>query len=109
VEHAAEIAAVPGVDCLLVGPGDLTQSLGVPWEFHHPTVWEAIRSTFDAARQAGKIAGIMPAGLEHAKQCEDAGARLMIWGPDLALFQRAAREDAARIAEALKWEPRSSA
>lgn len=105
VERAAEIAAVPGVDCLLVGPGDLTQSLGVPWEFEHPAVWEAICKTFRAARLHGKIAGIMPAGLDHARRCQEEGARLMIWGPDLLLYQRAAVEDAARIAETLKWKP----
>lgn len=105
VERAGDIAAVPGVDCLLVGPGDLTQSLGVPWEFEHPAVWEAIRKTFRATRLAGKIAGIMPAGADYARRCQDEGARLMIWGPDLAMFQRAAREDAALLAETLKWRP----
>lgn len=103
VEHAAEISAVPGVDCLLVGPGDLTQSLGVPWEFEHPAVWEAISKTFRVARLHGKIAGIMPAGIDHAAKCVEEGARLLIWGPDLALFQRAAREDAALLAEKLRW------
>jgi 4-hydroxy-2-oxoheptanedioate aldolase len=105
VQLAADIAAVPGVDCLLVGPGDLSQSLGVRWEFEHPAVWEAINSTFNATRMAGKIAGIMPAGLDYAARCEEAGARLMIWGPDLLMFQRAAQEDAAKIAEALHWKP----
>ena len=51
----------------------------------------------------GKIAGIMPAGLDHARRCVDEGARLLIWGPDLALLQRAAREDAVLLAERLKW------
>lgn len=106
VQQAAEIAAVPGVDCLLIGPGDLSQSLGVPFEFEHPAVWEAIRSTFKATRMAGKIAGIMPAGLEYARECEEAGARLMIWGPDLLMYQRVAREDAARLQETLHWKPR---
>lgn len=106
VEQGAEIAAVPGVDCLLVGPGDLTQSLGVPWQFEHESAWAAIRRTFDAARSAGKIAGIMPAGLDYARRCEEAGARLMIWGPDLLMFQRAAREDAGHLASTLNWKPR---
>ena len=75
------------------------------WEFDHPAVWEAINSTFKATRMAGKIAGIMPAGLDYAARCEEAGARLMIWGPDLLMFQRAAQEDAAKIAEALHWKP----
>jgi 2-keto-3-deoxy-L-rhamnonate aldolase RhmA len=106
VKNAGEIADVPGVDCLFIGPGDLTQSLGVPWEFEHPAVWEAIRSTFKDTRLRGKIAGIMPAGVDYARRCEAEGARMMLWGPDLALFQRAAKEDAAKLAEALHWSPR---
>jgi 2-keto-3-deoxy-L-rhamnonate aldolase RhmA len=105
VENAAEIASVPGADCVLVGPGDLTQALGVPWEFNHPAVWDAISRTFRTTRLHGKIAGIMPAGADHAKQCLDEGARLMLWGPDLALLQRAAQEDAAMLAERLRWRP----
>jgi 2-keto-3-deoxy-L-rhamnonate aldolase RhmA len=106
VQQAAEIAAVPGADCLFIGPGDLTQSLGVPWEFEHPAVWEAVCSTFRDTRRHGKIAGIMPPGVEYARRCEEEGARMMLWGPDLALFQRAAKEDAAKLAGALRWSPR---
>jgi 2-keto-3-deoxy-L-rhamnonate aldolase RhmA len=105
VENAAEIAAVPGVDCLLVGPGDLSQSLGVPWEFEHRAVWDAIRETFRTARLYGKVPGIMPVGVDHAARCVEEGARLLIWGPDLALFQRAAREDAAALAARTRWKP----
>ncbi|HEU4754849.1 MAG TPA: aldolase/citrate lyase family protein, partial [Armatimonadota bacterium] len=105
VERAGEIAAVPGVDCVLVGPGDLTQSLGVPWEFEHPAVWDAIGRTFRAARMHGKVAGIMPAGAEYAARCQEEGARLLLWGPDLALLQRAAREDVALLSEKLRWKP----
>ena len=105
VEHAAEIAAVPGVDCLFIGPGDLTQSLGVPWEFDHPALWEAVRKTFHATRLHGKIAGMMPVTIDHAERCAAEGARLMLWGPDLALMQRAAREDAAQLAGRLRWRP----
>ncbi len=105
VENAAEIARIPGVDCLFIGPADLTQSLGVSWEFEHPSVWDAIRRTFRAAREAGVAAGIMPTGLDYARRCHEEGARLLLWGPDLAMYQRAAREDAAAIAAVLPWKP----
>jgi len=105
VENAAAIAAVPGVDCLFIGPGDLTQSLGVPWEFEHPTVWDAISQTFRDTRQHGKIAGIMPAGVDYARRCQEQGARLMLWGPDLLLLHRAATEDAQALAAGLNWRP----
>jgi 2-keto-3-deoxy-L-rhamnonate aldolase RhmA len=105
LENAADIAAVPGVDCLLIGPGDLSASLGIAWQFNHPSLWEAISSVFRTARENGKIAGIMPPTPELARRSFDEGARLLLWGPDLALFQRAAREDAAVLAKALPWKP----
>lgn len=104
VENAAAIAAVPGVDCLFIGPGDLSQSLGVTWEFEHPRLWEAIRSTFQAARAHGKVAGIMPAGADYGRRCVEEGARLFLWGPDLGMYQRAAREDAAALRQAWGWQ-----
>lgn len=105
VERAAEIAAIPGIDCLLVGPADLSQSLGVLWQFDHPALGEAIGAVFRAARGAGKVAGIMPAGIDHASWCVEQGARLLLWGPEMALLRRAAREDAALLRERLGWRP----
>ena len=42
VEHAAEIAAIDGVDVLFVGPADLSHSLGVPGQFDDPRYLGAI-------------------------------------------------------------------
>jgi 2-keto-3-deoxy-L-rhamnonate aldolase RhmA len=102
---AGEIAAVPGVDAVLIGPGDLSASLGVPWEWDHPALREAIDTTFLATRMHGKVAGIMPPTVEHAARAVDAGARLLLWGPDLALLLRAALEDVRRLTAALPWRP----
>src|SRR5262249_58378907 len=42
VDAIDEIAAVPGYDLLFVGPGDLSLSYGVPLQFEHPVLQEAI-------------------------------------------------------------------
>lgn len=71
--NVEEIAAVPGVDALYVGPSDLTLALGatVPGE-------AAVAAVFDAAllriRAAGRAAGI-PVGI-HAGSGEVAGQRV---------------------------------
>jgi 4-hydroxy-2-oxoheptanedioate aldolase len=104
VQLAGEIAAVPGVDSVLVGPGDLSQSLGVPWEWEHAALAEAIRITFQATRLHGKSAGIMPATADLAAGYVREGARLILWGPDLALLRRAAHEDATELSEKLGWK-----
>src|SRR3954464_1761978 len=44
LEAVAEIAAVPDIDLLFVGPSDLSQVLGVPGDFENPRCFEAIES-----------------------------------------------------------------
>jgi 4-hydroxy-2-oxoheptanedioate aldolase len=53
VENAAEIAAVPGLDGIVVGPSDLTADLGVPGRLEHPSFREATEKTVTAALDAG--------------------------------------------------------
>ena len=59
VEHAAEIAAIDGVDVLFVGPADLSHSLGVPGRFDDAGYLEAIAHVATVAEAAGKAAGIL--------------------------------------------------
>ena len=53
VEQVEAIAAVPGIDALFVGPGDLSASLGVVGQFDHPRVLDATERVARAARDAG--------------------------------------------------------
>ena len=54
VEHAAEIAAIDGVDVLFVGPTDLSHSLGVPGRFDDPGYLDALRHVVDDRRGGGQ-------------------------------------------------------
>ncbi|RMS38335.1 Achromobactin biosynthetic protein AcsB, partial [Pseudomonas coronafaciens pv. garcae] len=53
VRRAAEIAAVPGLDMILEGAADLSQSLGMPWQIDQPDVQQALSDTWQAAQAAG--------------------------------------------------------
>ncbi len=59
VEMADEMAAIDGVDCLFVGPTDLTHALGVRGDIAHPEYQAAITTVADAAMRHGKAAGVM--------------------------------------------------
>ncbi len=41
IEHVGEIASVPYIDCVFIGPADLSLGLGYPGESDHPAVVEA--------------------------------------------------------------------
>jgi 4-hydroxy-2-oxoheptanedioate aldolase len=59
LEAADEIAAIDGVDCLFVGPADLSHSLGIAGQFSNPTYQAALRKVVDACRKHGKAPGIL--------------------------------------------------
>lgn len=57
LENAAEIAAVPGVDVVQVGPSDLSMSMGYYGQPGHPAVQRAIDQIVAATQAAGKAPG----------------------------------------------------
>jgi 2-keto-3-deoxy-L-rhamnonate aldolase RhmA len=64
---ADEIAALPEVDVLFVGPADLSHALGVPGQFADPGYLDALRTVVAATQRHGKAAGILlydPAAFE---------------------------------------------
>ena len=71
VRNAAEIAAVDGVDVVFVGPMDLTTSMGIPGQYGDARFHDALGEVADAARGAGKAAGILlldPANLPLVRE-----------------------------------------
>jgi 4-hydroxy-2-oxoheptanedioate aldolase len=54
IEHIQEILDVPGIDVISVGPSDLSQSYGLPGQYEHPTVKQALE-TFHRAAFASKL------------------------------------------------------
>jgi 4-hydroxy-2-oxoheptanedioate aldolase len=88
VDCVDEIAAVPGVDLLFVGPGDLSISYGVPFQFDHPLVLNAIDKVAAAAEKADKWWGIPTGSAEQAQWAIDRGARLVTAGNDHGLLMQ---------------------
>lgn len=58
VEASEEIASIPGVDALAVGPGDLSRDLGIPGDTHNPRVHAAYEHMLDAAQKTGIPVGV---------------------------------------------------
>ncbi len=92
------IAAVEGVDVLFFGPADFTVFAGVPGQFDHPRVQEAIRTIAEAARRAGKHWGMPMGTLERAQQLMEMGARFLCHGADIMFVKNALEEARRRFA-----------
>jgi 2-keto-3-deoxy-L-rhamnonate aldolase RhmA len=58
LENVDAIAAVDGVDLLLIGPNDLSIALGIPGDLTNPIELEAIAKVAAACRRHGKLFGV---------------------------------------------------
>lgn len=103
VDNARAIAEVEGVDVLFVGPADLSILSGVPGQFDHPLVQDAIRKVADAAKQAGKHWGTTSPSAERTRQLLDQGARFICQGCDLVLVKQGL-EQLRRDAQAMGFK-----
>jgi 4-hydroxy-2-oxoheptanedioate aldolase len=89
IEALDSILAVPGLDAVLIGPHDLTCSLGVPENYDHPDFLKACETIFRKARAAGIGAGIHFWGeVEQQTRFLQLGANLLIHSADISLFQK---------------------
>ncbi|HMO44684.1 MAG TPA: 2-dehydro-3-deoxyglucarate aldolase [Rubrivivax sp.] len=87
VAAAAEIAAVDGVDCLFIGPGDLAAAYGCLGDPAQPEVQQAIVQVHEAARAAGKATGILAPVEADARRYLDMGMSFVAVGSDLGVLR----------------------
>jgi 2-keto-3-deoxy-L-rhamnonate aldolase RhmA len=92
VERVDDIAAVPGVDVLFIGPRDLSYDLGVPGDTRAPVFREAVQRVLAAAERAGIAAGTLAPDAEAARAYADDGFRFIGVSSDATLLANAARQ-----------------
>jgi len=93
IENAEAIAAVPGVDVLLIGTSDLCAELGILGQVGDARVEAAYRRVIDACRRHGKHPGM--GGVydpPHMEKYVRMGMRFVLGGSDLSLLMAAAKE-----------------
>jgi 2-keto-3-deoxy-L-rhamnonate aldolase RhmA len=96
VANADGIAAVPGIDVLLVGTSDLAADLGIPGGFADRRIEASYATVIAAAHRHGKAAG-MGGVYDHTlmQKYIAMGARFILGGSDVAFMIAAAKERAA--------------
>ena len=94
------IATVPGVDALWVGHFDLSNFLGVPGRFTHPTFLAAVDRVVDACNAHGKAPAFLASDDEWARGYAARGFRLLAYGIDQLLFQSALAHGLAVLRDA---------
>lgn len=87
VDDIEQICAVSGIDALLVGPNDLTVSLGVPEERDHPVFVAAVQQIIEVGEKHGIAAGAHFSHLSHAQRLIDQGGRFIPFTSDIRILQ----------------------
>jgi 2-dehydro-3-deoxyglucarate aldolase len=87
VEAVEEIAAVPGVDGLFIGPSDLAAGYAHRGDPKHEEVQAAMKRIFEAAASCGKPAGILAPIEADARRYMDMGATIVAVGSDVAVLR----------------------
>src|SRR5437763_7648014 len=101
IDNAAAIAALPGVDVLLIGSGDLTTDYGIPGQVGHPLLREAYERVADACRTHGKVLGVggIPPNVGLQGELIRLGARFVVAGTDVNYVLAGARQDTTALRE----------
>ena len=95
VENADKIAAVPGVDALLIGTNDLAMEMGIPGQFGHPDIAAAYEKVITACKKQGKWPGMGGCYVDDLlRRYIGMGMRMILGGNDLPFLMGGATERA---------------
>jgi 2-keto-3-deoxy-L-rhamnonate aldolase RhmA len=97
VRNIEEIVAVQGIDAVLVGPYDLSASLGKLGQVDDPEVRAAIDHVTNACLKAGVRLGIFGMTAAAVRPYIEDGYTLIVAGIDTVLLGRAAADLLARL------------
>lgn len=99
IENLDEILAVEGLDVVLIGPHDLSCSLGLPEQYDAPRFTQAVREIIGKSRAAGVAAGIhMVYGtLEQELTWAQLGANFILHSGDAFLVERVLRHEIEQL------------
>ena len=102
VEALDEILAVPDLDGVMIGPHDLSCSLGIPEQYDHALFAEAVQKIISKARAKNIGVGIhnLPLARQEIKWGK-AGINMILRLADMTLFRGAMQNDLNTIREAL--------
>lgn len=86
-----DIAAVPGVDALFIGPADLSADMGHVGQPMHPRVLDLMSQAARRAAAVGKPVGTLGGTPQHVAQYRAAGFGFVALGSDLGLLVQGAQ------------------
>jgi len=102
LDNVDEIAAVEGVDVIMLGPADFSILGGFPGQFDHPKIDEALKKIAAAADRHGKAWGTPGGSPQRIKELLSRGARWTTCGCDLIWVKNGLEQAKKDLQEILK-------
>lgn len=102
VENVDAIAAVPGVDAILIGTNDLAMEMGIPGDFTNPKIVGAYEKVIAACKKHGKFPGMGGVYAEDLmRRYIGMGMRMILAGGDTGMMMQAATQRAVLLRKCL--------
>jgi len=92
LERLPQIAAVPGIDAIFIGPSDLAASMGHLGDIGHADVQSTLRSAAQACKAHGKPCGIIGANPDLVAKYVDYGYNWIAIGSDMGFMMSRGQE-----------------
>jgi 2-dehydro-3-deoxyglucarate aldolase/4-hydroxy-2-oxoheptanedioate aldolase len=91
-ERADELLSVKGMDIAMVGPADLSISLGIPGQTEDPLLISTVERLIEKCNQHGVVPGIQTRSVAMAKAWVERGMRFVGASAEHALLLEKSRE-----------------
>jgi 2-dehydro-3-deoxyglucarate aldolase/4-hydroxy-2-oxoheptanedioate aldolase len=101
LERSEELLAVPAIDVAMVGPSDLSISLGVPGHFESPVLVDAVGKLIRACEDRGVAPGVQCRSSVEALRWMERGMRLVGVGSEHGLLMEKSRETVIMMRKAV--------
>jgi 2-dehydro-3-deoxyglucarate aldolase/4-hydroxy-2-oxoheptanedioate aldolase len=92
VEAMDELLSVPHLDAVMIGPVDLTISLGIPGEFEHPKMLATVEKIVAACKAHGVVPGAQARNQALARRWKEMGMLFVGCGSEVAMLYEKGRE-----------------
>ena len=97
LDRVDELLSVPNIDAVMIGPADLSLSLGVPGQFDHPLMIEAMDKIRESCDRHGIAPGLHLRSLPLVKKWRDRGMRFLSCNSEVGFLLDKATETVAAL------------
>ena len=103
IDNVDSIAAIDGVDVILIGTNDLCMEMGIPGDYSNPKVKDAYIKVIEACKKYGKTPGM--GGVYNEELMSEyikMGMRFILSGSDLSFMMQSASQRSNKLRSFLK-------